>query len=497
MAIRTGKQYIDGLRDSRQVFVNGVRVEDVTTYPAFRRPIEAIARLYDLKHDPSLQRQLTYLSPTTGNLCDICYLLPQRKEDIVKKREAYKIFAKENYGAMGRSPEFMNAFAAGLSASKKWFGRAGKTYETNVQKYYEYVRENDLFLTHALGTPQTDRSKPSHQQKEEFLHLGIKEETSEGVIIRGAKQLSTNAPFTDELLIFPNGRQFTNGDEKYCVAFAVPVSSPGLKLLCRETLVPNDKRNLFDHPLSSRFEEIDAMVVCEDVFVPWNRVFFYKNLELANTSREATEITSHCQHQSAVRAVVKAGLAVAIAKKITDSVKTDIYPQVGEKIGNIIAMMKATESLLFAAEQTAIKVEDSHWKPNQEYLSSYSILFPKFDTQIADLIRSIGAAGLMLTPTIDDFLGEAGEIFDHYFAGAAMDGISRVQIAKLAWDFIGDSNAQRVQHYERFHSGEPMFLAAGFGKTANVSEWLEMTEQLLEEGRSEFKKFTEEASEVH
>lgn len=490
MTIRTGKQFIEGLRSPREVYVNGKRIEDVTTYPAFRRPIEAIAKLYDLKHSPEFQEQLTYQHPTTGERYDISYLLPTSRTDLIRKRNAYKIFAKANYGSMGRSPEFMNAFATGLVASKKWFGLGGKQYEENVQNYYEYVRNHDLFLTHALGTPQTDRSKASHQQQEEFLHLGIKEETSEGIIIRGAKQLATMAPLTDEIIIFPNGRQFSKGDEKYCVAFAIPVSTPGVKLLCRETLVPTDQRNTYDHPLSSRFEEIDAMVVCEDVLVPWNRVFFFKNLELANTSRESTDITAHCQHQSAVRAMVKAGLGVAIAKKITESVKTDAFPQVGERVGNIVAMMKTTESLLYAAEQLAIENNDGTWKANQDYLSSYSILFPKFDTQIADLIRSIGAAGLMLTPTLQDFFGEEGKTFNHYFAGAEMDGISRVQIAKLAWDFIGDSNAQRVQHYERFHSGDPMFLAAGFSKRADVKEWLSMADQLLKEGTIALKQVT-------
>ena len=485
MTIRTGKQFIEGLRSPREVYVNGKRIHDVTTYPLFQRPIQAIAKLYDLKHDEHLQKKLTFQDESTGELYDISYLLPKSKEDLIQKREAYKIYAKANYGSMGRSPEFMNAFATGLVASKKWFGLGGQQYAENVQHYYEYVRNHDLFLTHALGTPQTDRSKASHQQQEEFLHLGIKAETSEGIIIRGAKQLATMAPLTDEIIIFPNGRQFTTGDEKYCVAFAIPVSTPGVKLLCREPLVSNNERNLYNHPLSSRFEEIDAMVVCEDVFVPWHRVFFYKNLELANTSREATEITAHCQHQSAVRAMVKAGLAVAIAKKITESVKTDVFPQVAERVGNIVAMMKATESLLYASEQTAIKNEDGTWKANQDFLSSYSILFPKFDAQIADLIRSIGAAGLMLTPSLNDFLGEEGDTFNHYFAGADMNGLARVQIAKLAWDFIGDSNAQRVQHYERFHSGDPMFLAAGFSKKANVEEWMNMANELLVEGQRE------------
>lgn len=488
MAIRTGKEYIERLKEPREVYVDGERITDVTQYPPFRRPIEAVARLYDMKHVPELQPKLTYPSPTTGDLCDICYMLPTSPEDVIKKSEAYKIFAKATYGSMGRSPEFMNAFVAGMAASKKLFRKAGEQFERNIQNYYEYVRENDLFLTHALGTPQTDRSKPSHQQKDEFLHLGVKEERDDGIIVRGAKQLSTMAPLTDELVIMPNGRQFVKGDEKYCIGFAIPVTSPGLKLFCRQPLV-REERNLYDHPLSSRFEEIDAMVIFDDVFVPWERVFFYKDLYLANTARELTDIGAFCQHQSVVRAWVKAGLAVAIAKKLTDSVKTNVFPQVAERVGNIVAMMKAVEAFLYAAERTASPNEEGYWRVSQEFLTAYSILFPQFDAKIADLLRSMGSAGLMLTPSIKDFIGPEGETFNHYFGGAEVDGRERVQIAKLTWDFIGEAYAQRVHHYERFHSGDPMFLAAGFSRSADVSEWMAMADQLLQEGKEEFKHF--------
>lgn len=487
VAIRTGKEYIEAIRQPREVYVNGERITDVTQYPPFQKPIEVVAKLYDLKHDPQLQPKLTYTSPTTGELCDICYLLPTQKSDLIRKREAFKIFAKAHYGIMGRSPEFMNAFVAGLAASKEWIGLGGKQFEENVQKYYEYVRENDLFLTHALGTPQINRSKPSHQQKDEFLHLGVKEERSDGIIVRGAKQLSTMAPLTDEIIILPNGRQFVAGDEKYCIAFAVPVSTPGVKLYCRQPLVL-DERNLYDHPLSSRYEEIDAMVVFDDVFIPWERVFMYKNLEMANTSRYSMDITAYCQHQSLTRAWVKAGLASAIALKLTDSVKTNVFPQVAERVGNIIAMMKATEAFIYAAEELAAQGAGGYWRVSKDVLSAYSILFPQFDTKIADLIRSLGAVGLMLTPSLSDFFGEGAQDFNHYFSGAEMDGVERVQIAKLAWDFIGDSNAQRIQHYERFHAGDPMFLAANYSKTADVGEWLEMADRLLKEGMEEYEK---------
>ncbi|MED1796729.1 4-hydroxyphenylacetate 3-hydroxylase N-terminal domain-containing protein [Brevibacillus nitrificans] len=486
MGIRTGQQYKEGLRSPREVYINGERVTDVTQYPAFRRPIEAIAKLYDMKHDPRHQATLTFPSPTTGDLCDICFMPPKNAEELRKKTEAYKLFAKSTYGVMGRSPEFMNAHIMGIAESSKFFGKWGQQFEDNMNRYFEYVRENDLFLTHALGTPQIDRSKASHEQRDLFLHLGVKEETEEGIIVRGAKQLATMGPITDELLVFPNGRAFKEGDERYCMAFAIPVSTPGLKMLCRQPFVPNDDRNVYDHPFSSRFEENDAMVVFDDVLVPWERVFFYNNIEAANTMRFNADVSIHATHQATVRKLVKFGMAAAIASKLTDSVKTNVFPQVAERVGIIIAMLKSHESALFAAEQCGEYNDNGNWRPNKDFLEAQNILYSKNNEVIVDLIKQMGAAGLMLTPSGSDFFGPESENFQYYFSGANSDGFHRVQIAKMAWDFFGDAATQRLLHYERFYIGDPMFYAAGYSNRANIREWLDLTDELLAQGREQF-----------
>lgn len=491
IGIRTGQQFLAGIQTAREVYINGEQISDVTVYPPFRQPLAAVARLYDLKHDPAYQDQLAYVSPSTGDLVDVSFLIPKSREDLRRKQNAYLIYAKAHYGQLGRPPEFMNTMVAGLCESADWFGQWGSQFAENVRNYYQYVRENDLFLTHALGTPQTDRSKPSHQQRDVFLHLGVKAETSDGLIVQGAKQLATMGPLTDEVLVFPNGRQFTTGDERYCIAFAIPVTAPGLKFLCREPLVSDDRRTLYDHPLSARFEEIDAMLVFDDVLIPWDRVFFYNSLEAANTMRFQTESSGGALGAvSALRAFVNAGLLVAVAMKMTESVKTNVYPQVGERLGRMAAMLQASEGLIRLAEETATVNEHGTWLLNRSALQAHQILYPQFYALMADLIRQMAGSGLMLTPKGADFMGAAGDLFSQYFGGATMDGCSRVQIAKLAWDMVGDTLSQRLLHYERFHAGEPMFFAANFARRVDVSKWMQLADQLLEEGRSVLAEIT-------
>ena len=481
--IRTGADYVEGLRNSpREVYVGGEKVTHVLDYPPFRRPIESYAGLYDLKHDPSAQEILTYTEEPGGERYDVSFLVPKSGEELLAKGRAFRRFARLTYGCMGRGPEFMAALIAGLSESSDWFDQFHEGGSENVANYCRYVKENDLFLTHALGNPQSDRSKQSHQQKNPFLHLRAKEETSEGLIIRGAKQLATAAPVTDEVLVFPNGRQFGPGDEAYALCFAVPTNTPGLKIICREPLVPTDDLSVFDHPLSARFEEIDALLVFDDVLVPWDRVFFYNSLEAANSMRFMTGVGVFSGHQSMHRAATRASLAVATAQAIVRSVKTDSFPNVSELIGRLIASYKAIEAIVYRAEHEPHVTETGTYWLNRDFQTAHGLLFPDFYVTMLEVIKRTSAAGLMLTPTAGEFVGEVGEFAETYFAGADMGGAERVQLGKLGWDLAGSAVGQRLAHYERFYLGEPMFVATFYSRSADLSEAQLLLDELLAEG---------------
>jgi anthranilate 3-monooxygenase (FAD) / 4-hydroxyphenylacetate 3-monooxygenase len=483
--IRTGAEYIEALASPREVYVGGEKVTQVLDYPPFRRPIESYAGLYDLKHDPAKQELLTYRDTPDGELFDISFLVPKSQEQLLAKGRAFRAYAHHTYGCMGRGPEFMAALIAGLSESADWFDQYHEGGTANVADYCRYVKENDLFLTHALGNPQSDRSKQSHQQRNPFIHLRAKEETKEGLVIRGAKQLATAAPMTDEVLVFPNGRQFGPGDEAYALCFAIPADAPGLKVLCREPLVRTDELSLYDHPLSARYEEIDALLVFDDVLVPWDRVFFYNNLEAANNMRFMTGVAAFSGHQSVHRAAVRAALSVATAQAIVRSVKTDGFPNVGELIGRVIAGYKAIEALVYRAEHDPRITDTGTYWPNSDYQTAHGLLYPDLYLNMLEVIKRTSAAGLMLTPTADDFAGEVAEFAETYFAGAEMGGSDRVQLAKLGWDLAGDSFGQRLAHYERFYIGEPMFVASFYSRSADISEGQLMLDELLAEGKAE------------
>src|SRR6267142_66064 len=264
MPARSGQAYVESLKKNAPcVYLGGRRIPDVTAEPIFQEPIRAIAEQYDMQLDPAYRDIMTYPSPSTGELVSTSFLVPRTREDLVKKRKHFKLRADHNFGFLGRAPDFMNQFVTGWHLMADRFARAGAPFGDNATRYYEHVREHDLFLTHMLINPQVDRSKTSAAQADPYLHLGRVRETSDGIVVRGAKMLGTMAPLTEEVAVIPFGG-IPPGDDAYALVFAIPAATPGLTFICRETVSPLP-RSRFDHPLSSRFEEMDCIAVFEDV----------------------------------------------------------------------------------------------------------------------------------------------------------------------------------------------------------------------------------------
>ena len=201
----TGARFIESLKDGRQVWLDGDEVEDVTAHPAFTGMVHELARIYDLQHTDEYRDQMTFLSPETGNPCSVSWQLPRSEQDLKRKRRNSEIWNEQSWGQLGRSPDVMAPYIIMLYNMRDAIGAIENPhcdFGENVVNYYRYCTENDLFLTHALGDPQVDRSEqPQNEQRsvvEEEVALHVVEETSQGIIVNGAKQLATAAPISNE-----------------------------------------------------------------------------------------------------------------------------------------------------------------------------------------------------------------------------------------------------------------------------------------------------------
>jgi anthranilate 3-monooxygenase (FAD)/4-hydroxyphenylacetate 3-monooxygenase len=480
MPVRTGEQFIDGLRRRpRQVWSHGKRIEDPTTHPPFRRPLQRLAHLYDLQHDPKHADVLTYRSPTTGDPVGTAFMAPRSLDDLRKRRAAFQLWAEATFGLMGRSPDFMNTVLIAFAEAKDVFARGGQRYADNIVKYYEYVRENDLFLSHALISPQTDRSKASSQQVDPHLHMGVVRETPDGVVIRGARMLATMGPICDEILIY-NLPGMRPGDEPHATAFAVPIDALGLHQICREPYDRGDRAD-YDHPLAANFEECDSVLVFDDVFVPWERVFIYNSVPLANALYVDTALRNHTAHQTNVRALVKMRFAVGIAQAIARAVKADHFLHVQEKLGECMSYVELIKSAIIRAEVEHDKLPSGSVRTTLAPLQALRGLLPSFYPRVIEVLQTIGAGGLLMAPTAADFTAPeiANDVVRFYQGAEGMPSVDRVRLFKIAWDLAGDAFGSRQLQYERYYAGDPVRILAMTYMGSDDRQYQELVERAI------------------
>jgi anthranilate 3-monooxygenase (FAD) / 4-hydroxyphenylacetate 3-monooxygenase len=485
MPARSGQAYVESLRKSAPfVYLGGRRVEDVTAEPIFQEPIRAIAEQYDMQLDPAYRDVMTYRSPSTGDPVSASFLVPRTREDLVQKRQHFKLRADHNFGFMGRAPDFMNQFVTGWHLMADRFARAGARYGENATRYYEYVRENDLFLTHMLINPQVDRAKTSAQQEDPFLHLGRVGETSEGIVVRGAKMLGTMAPITEEVAVIPFGG-VPPGDDAYALAFAIPTATPGLKFICRETVSPLP-RSRFDHPLSSRFEEMDCIAVFDDVLVPWDRVMVDGGPgagEIINTL--GADFNALLNVQTSARLLSQLEFFCGLAMKVADAIGITGFLHVQEKLGEMLSHMEVARAVFYGAEAMAQQMPNGVWVPGGHGLRAFHLQSGKIYSRFVEIVETLAAGGFFYAPAEADMANpEIRAYIDRYVRGrAGVSADERIALFKLAWDVTGETFASRMAQYVRFYSGDPIRLTAGFYAQYDKAPLFDLVERAL--GRRE------------
>jgi 4-hydroxyphenylacetate 3-monooxygenase len=453
--IRTGAEYLAGLRDGRTVWLNGERVPDVTAHPALRRTAQTVAALYDLQHDPALHDQMTFRSHDSGEPVALSYLVPQTVDDLLRRRRAVEIVAEHTNGMLGRSPDYVNIQVTAAASCHAVYGAREQRYADNIRAYHAHVREHDLALTHAFGHPQVNRGESVGHQPDPYIPLGVVESTSEGVVVRGAKQLATLAPFSDELFV-PPYRPLGPEERMYALGFAIPSATPGLSYICRESY--DSGRSLFDRPLSSLYEEMDCIVVFDDVLIPWERVFAFDDLETHNRAVMQAPMWPQYMQQVAVKNIAKLEFILGVTRKVVDAINIGMHAHVQEKVSEIVDTLEMVRALLRAAEADAGQgYGDGIW-PAQQPWTVLRHWFPDAYTRVIWIVEQLCASGLMLTPSEAEVRGPNSDTIGRYYQSARLPGDERVRLFRLAWDLTGTQFGSRQALYERFFNGDVVRL---------------------------------------
>ncbi len=475
--IRTGAQLLEGLRDAREVWLGGQRVEDVTTHPGLRGGARSIAALYDMQHDPALRDEMTYISPSSGDRVGLSFLTPRSHEDLARVRTMMKRWGDFSGGMMGRSPDYLNRALMAYAAAADYMAANDPRFGENIRRYYEYVRERDLCLTHTLINPQANRSVGPSKQADPHLAAGILRETSDGIVIRGARMLAT-LPVSDEIMVFPStllrgGQE----DAPYAFAFAIPTAARGLRFICRESF--DYDRSPADHPLGSRFEEMDAVVIFDDVQVRWDRVFLLRDVERCNRAFAETRAVVHMAHQVVTKNVAKTEFVLGVICLIVDAIAIEQFQHVQEKVAEVIQYLEAMRAFLRASEADAAidrwGVMTPAWPPLDAARNMYTRMYPR----MMEIIHQLGASGLMAIPSSADLAGPQGATIDKYYEAARLGARERIRLFRLAWDLALSAFGSRQALYERFFFGDPVRMAGAMFTGYDKAPYMERVRAFL------------------
>jgi 4-hydroxyphenylacetate 3-monooxygenase len=481
---RRGHQVLQRLRERPPaLWYAGEPVKDVTVHPALKGGVHTLARLYDLQWEHA---DITlYDSPTSGHKVARSFMMPRTREELISVSRAMKVWEDYTHGMMGRVPDYINRAMTGYAAGAPFLAEADPRFGENAVRYYEYLRENDLCLTHTLIPPQANRAVSSAKQADPFLAARIKEETDAGMVIRGCRMLAT-LPVSDEIMVFPSTLlKSPEEDAPYAFGFSIPSSTPGLRFICRESV--DYGRSHFDHPLGSRFEEMDAVVIFDDVFVPWENVFLHRDIQRCNQAYARTGAVAHMTHQVVVKNIAKCEFLLGLASLMVNAIGAEVFQHIQEKVAEIWVNLETMKAFLRAAEADAALDEWGVMRPDWNPLDAARNLFPRLYPRMIEIIQQIGASGLVAMPTSADIRGPLAQDIRKYYQAARAEAFERIPLFRLAWDASISAFAGRQVLYERFFFGDPVRMAGALvaGHNAQIQEYAEKVRAFVIAGADE------------
>ena len=480
MGARTGRQYIKGLQDQqREVWMGGERVKDVTTHPGLANGVRAIASLYEMQHDPGLRDEMTYVSPTSGERVGLSFIIPRTREELERRRDMMLHWARATCGMMGRSPDFMNVTFAAWAAAAKYFAQGRPAFGENIRRYYEYIREHDLTLTHSLINLQRSRTVSGTFNLEQGTALSVVREADAGVVVRGARVLATLGPMSDEIAVYsPRVARHTEKHSPFAINFAIPCSTPGLRFLCRESF--DLGRSRFDHPLGSRFEEMDCVVFFDDVLVPWERVFVLGDVDLINGTAMTTHSAAHSAHQNAAKNLAKCEFLLGVALHMTQTLGNAHLPHSEERLGEMTMYTELMRACMRSAEADATLDEWGVMCPVPLQIELTRNLMMTAYPRMAEILELLGSSSFMITPSETDFQSPVAGDIEQYLATDAATARERVKLFRLAWDIAGSAFGSRQVLYERFFASDPLTRARFLGAIYPKAETIKRVTDFLE-----------------
>ncbi|OLO26689.1 Pyoverdin chromophore biosynthetic protein pvcC [Alkalihalophilus pseudofirmus] len=447
----TGKEYLESLNDGRVVYLNGEKIDDVTKHPAYRNSARSYARMYDALHDPATRDILTGINEY-GDRTHKFFITPKSSEDLLGARDAIAEWSKLSCGYMGRTPDYKASFIGHLEALSGYY----EGFEDNAKAWYKKAAKEVPFVNHTVINPQVDRSKPLHENKDVYVRAVA--EKDDGIIVSGAKMVGTAAALTHYNFVANYGpMDLGDGDHSHALIFFVPMNAPGVKMISRQSYELQAATNgtPFDYPLSSRFDENDAVIVLDNVFIPWEDVLCYKNVKISNGFVAESGFVSRFTFHGCTRLAVKLDFMTGLLLKATEASGTKNFRGVQAQIGEVVALRNMFWGLSTAMATDPDKGPNGLVIPNGASGAAYRALAPQSWVRVKNIFEQVVAGGLIQLPSsAKDFLNaDLKPYLDQYYRGTGIGAEEKVKLLKMVWDAIGTEFGGRHELYEVNYAG--------------------------------------------
>ncbi|WP_244188775.1 4-hydroxyphenylacetate 3-hydroxylase family protein [Streptomyces yokosukanensis] len=443
-----GAQYIASLRDGREVWCDGRRV-DVTSDPRFTPTLTALAGIHDLQHSPEHSGEMLFRSERSGRPVSLSYLAPGSREELDLKWRNSRRWIEASHGQLSRVPDFMANVVVGLYDFRSELAAVDPEFGHNAENYYHYCRENDLVLTHGLGDPQIDRSSTPVTRPE--IGLRVVKQGEDGIVVRGAKQIATLAPYAHEVLIYLSPANYLREDPSFVCWFGAPIGTPGLRVVCRKPYADGAGG------LGSRFDEQDAMLVFDDVFIPRSRVFLLQDAAVA--ARGFHELNKWSLYTGQLRFHHRLRTMLGVASLLAQAIGVDKFREVGNMLGELTSYVEVLRLGLASVDSESRRTPSGLLAPGST--AALDAVAGHFSARASAIIRQIGASGLVMQPSDADLASpELRDVLDLYMCGRDMGAQEKARLFRVAGDLVLDRFGMRQELYEEWNRGDPARVRA-------------------------------------
>ena len=459
-----GEAYLESLRDARSVYIYGEKVGDVTEHRAFRNSARSVARLYDALHEPGSRDVLTGVD--RFGIRTHKFLMPSYSAgELAEAREAIAHWSRMSYGFMGRTPDYKAAFMATLGANPEFY----EPFEENARRWYGEYAARGLFLNHVLINPPVDRGRPVHEVRDVFVH--VKEERDDGIVVGGAKMLATGSALTHATFVAQNSATHLEEGraEDFALVFIAPMDAPGVKLLCRASYEER-ARSPFDHPLSSRFDENDAILIFDDAFIPWENVLVYRDIERATAFYAASGFMNRYTLQAGTRLGVKLDFMCGLFARAIKANGTDAFRGVQVALGELVGWRNTIWALTTAMCLDPQEGPGGTAIPKLENGALIRFFGPQVWPKFKETFENFLGGSPLVTPSGYEDMKDPDlrPLIDKYYRGSEGSAEDRVKLFKLIWDAIGTEFGGRHEIYERNYGGNQEQIRLDLLKFAGV-----------------------------